>query len=87
MLSKGNNDKFQIFKNADAISENLWGQQFWMVFNKQNKNIEMYEVEKMKLYQNLPFHYFDIKYLKWNQEQSSFIAFDRSGHYCVFEQV
>ena len=87
MLSKGNNDELQIFKNVDAISENLWCHTFLIVFNKQTQNIEIYQVDKMKLYQILPFHYFDVEYLKWDQEQSSFIAFDDYGSYCVFERV
>ena len=90
VLSKGCigcKDKFQIFKNADAVSENWWGYKFWILFNGKAKNIEIYEVEKMQLLPILPFEYFDIKYFKWNQQQSSFIAFDEYGHYCVIKRV
>ena len=48
----------------------------------------MYEIATMKLYRILPFHYFDIWRFKWNQDQSSFIAFnDYDGQYCVFKRV
>ena len=74
---------------GSALSKNL-RPKFCNAFNKQTKNIEMYEVETIKLYQILPFHYFDIDCFQWNQNQSSFIAFDnvyKTGNYCVFEQV
>ena len=88
MLSIGNDDESHIFKDCVILSENLWCHKFWMVFNKQTKNIEMYEVKTMKLYHILPFGYFEVTNIKWNQEQSSFIAYSRyDGRYCVFKRV
>ena len=88
IVCKGNEDNIKLFKNTTALSKNLRCHKFWNAFNMQTKNIEMYEVETMKLNQILPFHYFDIHHLKWNQKQSSFIAFNPDdGRYCVFERV
>ena len=87
MLSKGNNSEFQIFGFRHYVSKDLRYYKYLMAFNEQTRNIEIYEVEKMKLYQILLFHYFDIKYFKWNQEQSSFIAVGYSSQYCVFERI
>ena len=88
VILKGNEDRFKLFKNIAAMSTNLWSHKFWNAINVMTKNIEIYEVETMKLYQILPFHYFKIHYFQWNQKQSSFIAFNHyNGHYCVFERV
>ena len=88
MILKGNEDKFKLISYTAALSTNWWCHKFCNAFNWQTKNIEIYEVETMKLYQILPFHYFKIHYFQWNQKQSSFIAFDPyDGHYCVFERV
>ena len=86
---KGNNDDVQMFNHKVFVadSENLWCQKFCIVFNDRIRGIEMYEVEEMKLYDILPFHYFAGLYFKWNQQQSSFIAYDKSGQYCIFEQI
>ena len=90
VILKGSEDKFKFLKNTAALHSNLWCHKFYNTYNYQTKNIEMYEVETTKLYQILPFDYFDIRvhHFQWNQEQSSFIACNHNnGLYCVFERV
>ena len=87
MVSKGNNGEFQIFGHEHNVSKDLWHYKYLMVFNEKTRNIEIYEVEKMKLHQILPFRYFDITHLKWNQELSSFIAVGHFSQYCVLERI
>ena len=89
MLSKGNNHKFKVFNSQIWVVSwnNCWDHKFWIEFNSQTDNIQMYEVATMKLYRILPFHYFYVSEFKWNKDQSSFIAFGRDGQYCVFKRV
>ena len=89
LILKGNEDNFKVFEKTKVLyKKTLWCHNFYNIFDNQTKNIEMYEVETMKLYQILPFHYFDIHHFHWNQKQSSFIAFELyDGYYCVFERV
>lgn len=60
----------------------------WIKFHETTKNIHVYEVTTMKLLQLMPFPYFDVRGIKWNQDHSSFTAFDyRRGQYCVIERL
>ena len=72
MLLKGKDGNIKIFNPIVTVggSNNLGNSKFWIVFNRQTQNIEIYKVATMKLYQILPFHYFDIYGIKWNWDQS-----------------
>ena len=87
---KGNYRNFKFFNPEFWVgcSEDLWRQKFWIVFDRNTKNIKMYDVATMKLCQIVPFHYFDVNGIKWNQEQSSFIVFNKyQDQNCVITQV
>lgn len=87
---KGSNQSFKSFNDQFSILKKkyLWHSKFWIEFNSKTKNIEIYNVDTMQLHQMLPFPYFDVWSIKWNQEQSLLIAFDADGHQnCVIKQV
>lgn len=86
---KGCNRETRFFKDEFLVDKrNFWSHKFWIVFNEKVKNIEMYEAATMKIRHILPFHYFDVWGFKWNQEQSSFIAYHKHGRqYCFIERI
>lgn len=89
MYVKGNNHKVQFFSDEFLVNkQTFWYDKFWTVFNKKTKNIEIYQVTKMKLLQILPFHNFALWGIEWNQDQSAFLAFDFTQRkYCIIEQI
>lgn len=87
---KGNDSEFESFQDGESFPKEqyLWCNKFWIEFHKNTKNIKIYKSSTMQLCQILPFHYFNVSGIKWNQEQSSFIAFDDSkNQYCVIERI
>ena len=87
VLMKGNESEFH-FKKLRVNEEIFKDDKFWIQFNGTTKNIDMYDVATMKLHCILPFHYFKVDDVKWNQEQSSFIALDKDRlHYSIIELV
>ena len=70
------------------MKPNLWYDRYWIGFNNTTKNVHIYQAATMQMLQILPFPYFNIIGVKWNQQQSSFIAFDKNGRQnCVIEGV
>ena len=87
VLLMGSESKFH-YKKLPLNEEIFKEDKFWIQFNGTTKNIDMYDVATMKLHSILPFHYFKVENVKWNQEQSSFIALDKDRlHYSIIELV
>ena len=77
-------DQFSGFYTVNK--QNLWCNKFWIMCNNSTKSIHIYETATMQLHQILPFPYFRIRGIKWNQQQSSCIVFNGYQN-CVIEQV
>ena len=84
---KGSNHFSIICDNQFFIpqKQNLWCNKLWLRYNIKTKNIHIHE-EATKQEFILPFPYFDILGIKWNQHQSSFIAFGEAGQNCVINR-
>lgn len=82
---KGNNRSHKAFNDSLLFTheQNFWHSKFWVGYNEMpQKTIELYDEETMQLRQVLPFPYFNVKDVKWNQEQSSLMVLDRSNDQC-----
>lgn len=87
---KGNNHNFEAFDDEFLIvkKQYLWCDKLWIAYNQNTKNIHIYEATTMQLHQIIPFPYFEIQGIEWNEEQSLFIAFDGTGRqYCTIKRI
>ena len=87
---KGNNLSFITFCDELSYSyqQNFWCRKFWVGFNEKTKNIGIYAEATTQLHRALLLPFYDEWDIKWNQEQTSFIAFGKRLHrLCLFDQV
>ena len=67
--------------------ENLWSEKLFLVYEKANSYLSIYDAKTLQLLTELPFPHFKGRDLRWGNEQSSFIVSNGEDEYCLIKCI